>query len=188
MLRFTQKSLLCIAILLIVAARLNAALLIDTTPAWNGTTSFGLFGETNSATFGQTFTAGSSGLRLNSFTFFIDDNEGNSDNVEFAAYVAEWDGSKATGSMLFVSPKMETNNNGGADGFEQFTVDTGNIELTSGQQYVAFFCASDYFDDVYGTSNWGVTDSPQDSYDGGNFVSLNNGSDFSMLTSTNWEQ
>lgn len=188
MLRSLQQSLLCVAILLALGSRIDAALLINTTPAWNGTSSVGLFGETNSATFGQTFTAGSSGLVLNSFTFFIDDNEENSDNVEFAAYVARWDGSKATGSMLFTGPKMETTNNGGADGFEQFTVDTGNISLTGGQQYVAFFCASNYFDGVYGTSQWGITDSPQDAYDGGNFVYLNNGSNFSLLTAYNWEQ
>lgn len=165
-----------------VAGTAQAQTIIDTTPSWNGTDSIIPFGENNTATYGQTFTVGSDNV-LNDFTFWLNDFDGQSDVVDFAAYVTEWDGFKATGSILYQSGPQSTTN---APGFEQFTFNTGGIGLTSGKQYVAFLSASNFFDGIPGTAELGATGF-QDVYSGGDFVFYNNGSDFSLLTQNTWD-
>ncbi|MBG1265378.1 PEP-CTERM sorting domain-containing protein [Nostoc sp. WHI] len=160
----------------------QAQTIIDTTPSWNGTDSIIEFGEFDTATYGQTFTVGSDNI-LNDFTFFLNDFDRQSDVVDFAAYVAEWDGSKATGSILYQSVPQSTTN---APGFEQFTFNTGGIGLTSGKQYVAFLSASNFFDGTSGLAGLGAI-LFQDVYSGGDFVFYNNGSDFSLLTQNAWD-
>ena len=100
-------------------------------------------------------------------------------------YRNAWDGSKATGSQLFASSQLTSTNNGGADGFEQFTINTGGLHLVSGTQYVAFFSASNFFDGLLGTSGWEL--SASDVYSGGNFVYDNNGNNFASLTTSAWD-
>jgi hypothetical protein len=165
-----------------VAGTAQAQMIIDTTPSWNGTDFIQPFGEFNTATYGQTFTVGSDNI-LNDFTFFLNDFDGQSDVVNFAAYVAEWDGSKATGPILYESIPQSTTN---APGFEQFTFNTGGIGLTSGKQYVAFLSASNFFDGTSDIAGLGAITS-QDVYSGGDFVFYNNGSDFSLLTQNAWD-
>ncbi|MBW4675069.1 MAG: PEP-CTERM sorting domain-containing protein [Desmonostoc geniculatum HA4340-LM1] len=165
-----------------VAGTAQAQTVIDTTPSWNGTDFFRPFGEENTATYGQTFTVGSDNV-LNDFTFFLNDFDGQPDVVDFAAYVAEWDGFKATGPILYQSAPQSTTN---APGFEQFTFDTGGISLTSGKQYVAFLSASNFFDGTTGLAGLGAT-GLQSVYSGGDFVFYNNGSDFSLLTQNTWD-
>lgn len=165
-----------------VAGTAQAQTIIDTTPSWNGTDYIAEFGEPNTATYGQTFTVGSDNV-LNDFTFWLNDYNGQPDVVDFAAYVTEWDGFKATGSILYQSGPQSTTK---ARGFEQFTFNTGGIGLTSGKQYVAFLSASNFFDGIEGIAGLGVTGF-QDVYSGGDFVFYNNGSDFSLLTQSTWE-
>lgn len=155
---------------------------IDTTPNWDGNSSISSFGEPNTATYGQTFTAGSE-TSLDSFTFYLNDRE-NPDFTDFEAFVMGWDGEKATGSILYQSEPLSTTNNNGSDGFEEFTINTAGVTLNSGSQYVAFFSASNLFDSVFGNSIWGIT--YNDIYSGGQFVFINNGSNFSSLTSDAW--
>lgn len=155
---------------------------IDTTSSSFGNLS--PFGETNTATYGQTFTVTGTETLLNDFSFRFNDYV-NPDFVDFAAYVYAWDGSKATGSQLFASSALSTTNNGGADGFEQFTINTGSLQLISGIQYVAFFSASNFFDGVLGTSFWELSTS--DAYSGGNVVWDNNGNSFASLTTNTWD-
>lgn len=97
-----------------------------------------------------------------------------------------WDGAKATGSVLFESAPLSTTNNGGAGGLEEFTIDTGGLALDAGQKYVAFFCASKFFDGVNGRASSQLVDNA--AYGGGRFAYLNNGGDFSRLTADNWTQ
>lgn len=165
-----------------VAGTAQAQTVIDTTPSWNGTDFISPFGEFNTATYGQTFTVGSDNV-LNDFTFFLNDFDGQPDVVDFAAYVAEWDGFKATGPILYQSAPQSTTN---APGFEQFTFNTGGISLTSGKQYVAFLSASNFFDGTTGLAGLGATGF-QSVYSGGDFVFYNNGSDFSLLTQNTWD-
>ncbi len=164
-----------------ITATTKAATL-ETYSQWGGTTSISSFGETNTATYGQTFTATADMGSLSSFTFYINDSV-DPDYVDFKGYVASWDGTKAT-TILFTSASMSTSNNGGSDGFETITVSTGGVSLTAGQQYVVFLCASDDFDGVNGTSVWGRVD--DSAYTDGTFVYLNNGSDFSLLSTATW--
>ena len=171
---------LLVAVLIPMAANAD---IIDTTGSQNSQINY--FGEDNTATYGQTFTVGADSV-LDSFTFFLNDLV-NPDFVDFAAYVMGWDGSKASGPVLFESAALSTTDNGSADGFEQFTIDTGGLNLASGLQYVAFFSASNFFDGLQGWASWASVNGAS-VYDGGQFVFLNNGSDFGQLSSANWSQ
>lgn len=163
----------------------QAATLIDTTTAWNGASSIQSFGESNTATYGQTFTTPTTDNFLDSFTFFLNDDL-NPDVVDFAGYVMAWDGAKATGPILYNSFVSEgsARSTTGASGFEQFTFNTGGITLTPGQQSVAFLSASNFFDGSDGTAVMGLAN---DTYPGGEFIYFNNGSDFNLLTTNQWD-
>jgi len=170
---------------LLLASEARADSIIETTSSWDGSLSVSYFGEPDTATYGQTFIA--PGGNLNSFTFYVNDNL-DPDFVEFKAYVMAWDvGTQmVTGPILFQSGALSTTNNGGADGFETFTVNTGGVALTTGNSYAAFFSVSDLFDGSLGTSNWGII-YPADIYAGGQFVFYNNGNNFGLLTAGAWD-
>jgi hypothetical protein len=165
-------------------ANVASAAVIENVSSWDGSQYISSFGESNTATYGQTFTVGADN-RLDSFTFFINDRV-NPDFIDFRAYIMGWNGVRATGPILWESGDLSTSNNSGADGFEQFDLLTGGVDLLSGQQYVAFFSASELFDGVIGSGVMGAMHS--NTYDSGNFVYMNNGDDFSQLTSNSWDQ
>lgn len=159
---------------------------VSTAAQWNGIDGFSSFGEPSDATFGQTFTVPTGVDSLGSFAFYIDDGN-NPDAVDFQAFVMAWDGLKATGPILYQSGALTTTNNGGLDGFERIQiVIQGGLAVTAGAQYVAFFSASNLFDGQSGDSQMGAL--IPGTYDGGGFVHLNNGANFSSLTTNNWEQ
>ncbi|MEP0912397.1 DUF4347 domain-containing protein [Leptolyngbya sp. GB1-A1] len=153
---------------------------IDTTTSWNGTQAISAFGESVTATYGQTFTATATNSVLDSFTFFLNDSS-TLDPINFHAYVMAWDGAKATGSILYASSPQVT---AGSSGFEQFTFNTGGIQLSAGQKYVAFLNASAYFD---GTGGNGTMAAIGNVYSGGEFVFFNNNANFSLLTRQTWD-
>jgi hypothetical protein len=157
----------------------QAATIIDTTPSWDGFQSIGQFGENNFGTFGQTFTVGSDNV-LNNFTFYVDD-ETNSAPVNFAAYVMAWDGTKASGSILYQSGQQTT---AGSAGQEPFTFNTGGINLTAGQQYVAFLSVSNFFNGTTDSSFVGYVGS--DTYAGGELFFQFNGNNFGALSTNSW--
>ncbi len=163
----------------------RASTLIDTTTSWRGS-SIRPFGERNTATYGQTFTVENDNI-LDSFTFFLNDykyhRHYNPDTVDFAAYIMEWDGDKATGDILYDSGKQSTNRR---RGFEEFTFDTEGIVLEEDRQYVAFLSASNFFDHKPGKSRMGYI--WHDVYEGGEFVYFNNGSHFNKLTTHSWNK
>jgi hypothetical protein len=166
---------------LAVAPLAFSATIIDTTP---GNTNAQLFGEPNTATYGQTITVPAVDNVLTSFTFYVNDYL-NTDFVDFEAYVYAWDGSKATGPALFSAGPFSSTNNGGSDGYEAFTINTGNLALTPGGSHVLFFSASHLFDSVNGTAFFSArNDNP---YSGGDFVFSDNGSNFKLLTTNGWE-
>jgi hypothetical protein len=174
------------ALLVLTFAPLTAASTISTLGSWNGTAGISTMGEPNSATYGQTFVAPSVDSVMTSFTFYLNDfADPNLGVVDFAAYVAAWDGSKASGPMLYSSGALATNNNGGADGMQAFTINTGGINLIGGNQYVAFFSASNFFDGVSGSATMGFL-ANADPYTGGSFVFAENGADFGLLTAQSW--
>jgi hypothetical protein len=164
---------------------LMAIPLIDTTSALIGSTIYP-FGETQSSTYGQTFTVTGTETRLDSFSFRLNDYDPNPSTVSFNAYVYAWDGTKSAGPQLFASGALSTTHNGGLEGYEQFLIGTGGLELVSGQQYVAFFNASGFFHDgiVNSVSTWELTS--QDAYTGGQFVYDLTGDDFGSLMTGAW--
>ena len=150
--------------------------IITTTNVWNGSDSITSFGEPNTATYGQTFVAPPQAI-LNRFTLYI--NNVNA-SVDFKFYIMGWDGAMATGPVLYESAAAST---AGQSGMQPFTFYTGDLVLTPGATYVAFACASTLFDGVNSTAVMGRV---IDAYAGGKFVYLNNGADFSLLTSSSW--
>lgn len=156
---------------------------LNTFDSWDRTSFISAMGEMSTSTYGQTFTVGTETV-LNSFTFALDDLV-NPDVVDFEAYVMEWNGWRATGPVLFQSSAMSTTNNGGADGWEYITIHTNGLHLISGSKYVAFFTAANQYDGSYGNSKWGYTWA--DVVSGGDFVYMNNDSDFSRLTMYPWD-
>jgi len=179
---------LSLALLICTAGQAEASI-IDTTTSWDGSSfaaptgqSFRLLGEPDTATIGQTFTVGADNV-LDSFTFWLDDIGSDIEIVNFAAFVMEWDGAKATGSILFESVPQATTDPTGRI-MEQFVFNTGGLSLVSGTQYVAFLNTSNFFDGIADGARVG---SPNvDAYGGGEMVILQNGADFSKITTFIW--
>jgi hypothetical protein len=166
--------------LLFFASSVQATTIIDTTSVWAGQ-DVGTWGEPSSATFGQTFTVGADS-RLDYWTFYVSTNEGTP--INFAGYVMAWNGTHATGPVLFQSGELQAT----SAHLQAVTVSTGELELTPGDQYVALFSASNFFDGAthlgyngYVPPSLGVA-----AYDGGNYVYIDNGNNFSALTTSNW--
>ena len=187
-----MRRIIVVAISLLIGVNVGAETIIDTTPSWDGINSVGAFGEGSTDTYGQTFTVTGTDVVLTSFTFWIDDRL-NPAPVDFAAYVMEWeDGvglqpSHAVGDILYQSGEQVTSNNGGIDGMEMFTFDTGGITLTPGTKYVAFLNSSLFWDGVNSSSDVGVIPAGIDSYGGGEFVLQATGNNFvPLITEGGW--
>jgi len=103
-------------------------------------------------------------------------------DIMFEAYVMAWDGTMATGPVLWQSGVRETD---GTGNLEQFTFDTGGLALIPGQQYVLFISSSDYIDLFEG---FGQPAGGETAYALGQFVFMDNGSDFSLLTASPWDR
>jgi hypothetical protein len=169
--------------LALLAPAAGAATSISTLPIdWN--IPWQPFGESNTATYGQTITVPTDNV-LNSFSFYMDDYGSTIDPepVVFAGYVMAWAGDHATGPVLWSSAPMTSTNNHGAGSWELFTFDTGDLALTPGAQYVLIISASEYFNGVLGR---GQVPNGLTPYTDGYVAFLNNGSDFSALTSWSW--
>ena len=164
---------------------------IDTRgPDGPGPVGSGAFGEPNAATMGQTFVAPANALQLDRFTFFLayggDAAVRNppAGPARFAGYVTAWDGSKASGPLLFASGEtqlttpIETPNT-----FTPVSFETGGIALTPGRSYIAFLSASGFFDGLEDNTGSAFEG---DTYAGGITVSLPNGNDFSQVFTSAW--
>ncbi|MFZ4287670.1 PEP-CTERM sorting domain-containing protein [Variovorax sp. HJSM1_2] len=162
----------------VAACAMTAQATVVTSGTWSGST-IGPFAETDTATYGQTFTA--AGNYLNSYTMYLSSGSG---TTSFKSYIYAWDGLKIVGSALYSSAVQEFS--GAASSPYAFTFDTGALSLTSGTQYVAFFSTSDVDGGDDGRASMPTT-AGGNSYDGGRFVFFNNGNDFSRLASSTWE-
>jgi len=162
---------------------------------------FGAWGPGADYTFGQTFVAPGSGtISLNSFTFYLQ-GEGQNTTVYFQADVFAWTGQltgggttgQATGAALF-SENTSTYDNGLLN---PVTVTTGGLTLTSGQDYVALFTASDptsiaengNSDDAFnwGSSYDGDTPGPHGANNGGGGFVFYNNQTLADLTDSPWD-
>lgn len=159
------------------------ATVIDTTAPLVG--SWHPFGESNTATYGQTFTITGDNI-LNAFSLYLTDPV--ADPVDFKGYLYEWNGSRATGAALFASANQQFTGSPSATPTE-FSFSTGSIALEVGKTYVAFLSASGLFDGVASTAGMPFSGAfGTDALTGGNFVYYNNGNDFSLLTTTHWDR
>ncbi len=170
-----MKLVRCLLACTFSVAASAGATVIDTTAAWDGSRGITPFGETNTATYGQTFRVTGPETRLDSWTFYVNDflDPG---FVDFAFYIMDWDASttRATGPVLYRSAAVSTTNNHGLDGMEAFVFSTGGLELTSGNDYIAFISATGLFDGNRGTSMVGSLFDESVYLDGG-FFWQNNG-------------
>ncbi len=153
---------------------------ISTTNSWNGTNYVSSFGEPNTATYGQTFTAPLATSNLTSVKLSFTNLLG---TVTFRFYVMAWDGTKATGPILFQSPVTTL---AATSGWQPITFNTSQVSLTPGGAYVAFVSTSGLQD--AGTTHAGLALTSTDVYPGGNFVFQGNGNNFAQLTTTDWSQ
>jgi hypothetical protein len=136
------------------------------------------FGQPNTATYGQTFTAPDS--QLTNFSLFLenrDSESGGSGSLDLRGYIGTWTGTNV-GSILFESTTQTMN----AAGTQQEFAFSPNITLVPGDVYVAFLSISNLPlqpDDLFQMplSDDEIT---------GSFVYLNNGLDPSQWTSQEW--
>jgi hypothetical protein len=147
----------------------------STTGSWNGVNFVYPFGNPATGTYGQTFVAPSQAAALTSFRVTI---RNLSNYVNFQFYIMAWNGSEATGPILYQSPVTTTS---GAPGFQPYTFNTGNVPLTPGATYVAFGIVTG---NATGETGWAVASGYP--YTGGQYVYNFSGTNFSVLTDTAW--
>jgi hypothetical protein len=118
-------------------------------------------------TVGQTFTVPTSDPVLDSFTVWLD--HVSSAALNFGAYVMEWDGSEATGPILWESLMQTSTAVYGAR--EQFVFSPDGLELAPGGAYVFFLSTLEYSSlNPLGTAC--VVPLGQEPYSGGNLAVL----------------
>jgi hypothetical protein len=137
------------------------------------------FGAENTATYGQTL-LGLAGpdLRLDSFSMFLRTRWEGSGTLDLRGYVAEWDGTRAS-SILFESATQTMNADGTA---QEFAFSTGGLNLVAGGDYVLFLSIANLA--AQGTSQFGMPITGDTL--SGQFVFLNNGTDFGALVTDDW--
>ena len=173
-----KKSLFALALAGISIASAHADTTIDTTGAWDGYNYVHRWGESNTATYGQTFTTGASDTLLKSFSFYM-----NSIDEDYRAYVATWDNSNSKiSSVVWSSPVLNADT--GLDGFDLFKITPNNgLQLQANTQYVAFFSTSGLHDGNEHSNKWGLVSNV---YNEGKFVYLNNGNDPTQFGTVGW--
>lgn len=140
----------------------------------------GSWGVLNTATYGQTLTA--EGSQLTDFTFYLGRRSGGSGDIQYRAYLYQWDGSKATGSAVWQSAISVL-----TPGVNPFPVSFApNAAVTNGSQYVLFFSTSGLqAGQPQSTARWNTNST--NPYAGGAFVYMNNTDNFALLTSNSWD-
>jgi uncharacterized repeat protein (TIGR03803 family) len=155
---------------------------------------WGVFGNGNTSTYGQTFTAPSPAFILDDWTFYLENTGATPQNFEF--FLMAWNGTNATGPVLYQSG-LETVTTSETS-YTPFTVYPG-VALTSGNQYVMFVSVSDPTDDLglngsvdgslnlAGQGPYFDNGGPETSPLGGSFYYLDNGNTFSEVASDAWQ-
>jgi len=172
---------------LVIATTITETTTISNFSAWSGTNYVASLGEPAQASMGQTFRLNKGDATgLDSITFHVwNDNLLPSEpgEVDFALYLYQWDGNKIYGDSLFQSDQMTTTYS--PTNYETFSVNTGGLNLSIGQDYAWFLSTSMFFDGTAGTAL--VAQQPG-SYDYGNFIYMNNENDFGLLSTNAWSQ
>ena len=148
---------------------------VSTTNSWNGGSGIGYFGYAASGTFGQTFMAPSQAAALTGFTVYI---ENYSAYADFKFYVMAWNGSEATGPILYQSPQISTY---GTSGYHAYSFNFSSVPLSPGAMYVAF---ANVTSTINGEAYFGLASG--DPYTNGDYVFADNGTNFQLLTESAW--
>lgn len=166
------KAAAFVASALAFSASASATVIDNTDVTW----SIGDFGSPDTATYGQTITVGTDHF-LNNFSLYLN---GSGAPIDLRGYVAGWDGSKAT-NIVYTSA---TRTLPATSSRTEFAFDTGALDLDVGSQYVLFISASGLGTQPYSENTMPMTG---DTYAGGDFVWINNGTDFTQLTTQRWD-
>ncbi len=146
--------------------------------SWDGSTaafSFGIpYGIADDA-YGQTFTVPAGYPVISSISFWVGWNFG--DTVTFSGYLMAWDGTEATGPVLFQSAPTSVDSS--TPGIAEIDFPIPNVTLIPGNKYVFFVLASAGGGGAAAARLAVTGDST--SYAGGNFVFTDSGGAFSNL-------
>ncbi|MBX3596017.1 MAG: autotransporter outer membrane beta-barrel domain-containing protein [Rhizobiaceae bacterium] len=166
---------------LLATSGMSLAQNIDTYSAWDGTNFISSFGVLNTATYGQTITPTADQTNLTDFTFYL--NLGSGSGVQAQAYIYEWDSaaSRITGTALyqsgiFAAPTTAT--------YDPVTLTTGGVTLVPGTTYAVFFTTSNITGQSNSSYRWASVDDTV--YSGGQFIYMNNGTNFANLLANTW--
>jgi hypothetical protein len=143
-------------------------------------------GAPNTATVGQTLVAPAGATALTAFSFRLRDSL-NGGALPFTAYVRAWDGTKATGPVLWSAPRSAATVT--VDGGQPvYTFTQGSLLVTPGTAYVLYLSLSEFIGanpavegSLIAEITWGNSPAA-----GHGFVSINNGADVGKLTSEPW--
>jgi hypothetical protein len=157
---------------------------INTISQWDGSSFVHDWGVPNTATYGQTITPTATQTRLSSFTFELGFQQSGTP-VLYQAFVYQWNpvNNRITGPALFSSSPL-TSPTTAVGAFQAVTINTGNVQLTAGQQYVLFFTTSSQVNAANSIYRYGAVAAT--AYAGGNWVFSNNGTNFASLSTTAW--
>ena len=160
----------------LLAATQAQAFVIDNSASM--TTTIQPFGASDTATYGEVFRTNGSDNYLNSFSMYLQNRAAGSGSLDLKGYIGAWDGLKM--SSVLYSSGVQTMNASGA--LQAFTFSPG-IQLAANTDYVAFLSVSEL-----AAQAESLFEMP-----GGNdgdpttmFVFMNNGTDFSALSSDTW--
>jgi len=168
--------IIIVVMALCIATSMAHAATIDTTGTDEDTIYD--FGAPNTATYGQTFAVSGTDTLLNSFSLYLRNRIEGAGSLDLRGYIAGWDGHKA--STILYESTTQTMNAGG--NLQEFNFSTGGLNLVAGDFYVAFLSISNL--GVQPDSRFGMPHS-SDAIPG-QFVFINNGTNFSLLTGQDW--
>lgn len=158
----------------------------NTYPDWDGTTYLWGFGNPDTATYGQSFTAPEGVKKLKKFQFAVGANTGTG-TMTVRGELYGWDGSKAT-DMIWESKNPTTIDlTQGDPTWHKVKMKLKKKgKVTAGQQYVMFLTVSkDYEDNPVGLiAQWGMT--AADALPNSQTVWINDTGDESRWTTETW--
>lgn len=157
-----------------LASAAHADNTISNVASWDGFDYVLPFGVNDTATYGQTITTGSTGLWLESFSFYLRPL-----SIPFTAEVGTWLGDRV-GEIVYQSAPISFTEQGG---YHAVTAKP-DIQLSANAEYVLYFTTSGIQGDEIIRNQWAYTDTS--TYEAGQFVFINNGNDRSLLTQASW--
>ncbi|MGD0941423.1 MAG: PEP-CTERM sorting domain-containing protein [Terracidiphilus sp.] len=170
-----SRFLLILAALLLASSAASADTVYNNASKVNAT--FGLFGPYAATTLGETFSAPVTDTTLSSFSLFLNASDSSG---QLEGYVGTWTGS-AAGTLLYTSAPVTVT---GAN--QEFTFDTGGLDLTAGGDYVAFISVSGAGYSSYSGFADMPAVAPGGNIPGGGIVYINNGGSTSGFTTAQW--